>query len=159
MNARSMHEKRAEVLHLRSSDSRAERIRLFIEQQGRVTVTEVSEHFNVSPATARRAILILAEAGDVRRVHGGAVNVRQAPPELPILQRTRDQGVAKQRIARAAAALASDDETIFLGSGSTTLEVARALRCRRHWRPRSSPAGPAGRSAGAIDHAGGGSAR
>jgi DeoR/GlpR family transcriptional regulator of sugar metabolism len=126
-----MHEMWAEVLHLRSGDSRAERIKLFVEQQGRATVAEVAEHFNVSPATARRAILALAEAGDIRRVHGGAVAVRQAPPELPILQRIRDQGEAKQRIARAAAALASEDETIFLGSGSTTLEVARALVDRK----------------------------
>src|SRR5215207_10377158 len=108
-----MHEKWAEVPHLHAGDSRAERIRLFVEQQGRVTVAEVAEHINASPATARRAILALAEAGDVRRVHGGAVAVRQAPPELPIMQRVRDQGEAKQRIAQAAAALASEDETIF----------------------------------------------
>jgi DeoR family transcriptional regulator, aga operon transcriptional repressor len=115
----------------RSHVPRSERIRLFVEQQGRVSVAEVAETFAISSATARRAILALAEAGEIRRVHGGAVAVHRAPPESPVLQRVSDQREAKQRIARAAAALAGDDETIFLGSGSTTIEVAKALVHRK----------------------------
>lgn len=116
----------------RSFEPRSERIRLFVEQHGRVTVAEIAETFAISSATARRAILALAEAGEVRRVHGGAIAIHHAPPELPILQRVGDQPEAKQRIAEAAARLAGDDETIFLGSGSTTIEVAKALFHRKN---------------------------
>lgn len=126
-----MRESWADKLDMRPAETREDRIRLFIEQQGRATVAEVAEQFNVSEATARRAILALSEAGNVRRVHGGAVAIHRAPPELPILQRVNDQREAKHRIAKAAAALASEDETIFLGSGSTTLEVARELVDRK----------------------------
>jgi DeoR/GlpR family transcriptional regulator of sugar metabolism len=57
--------------------------------------------------------------------------VEQAPPELPILDREREQADEKARIGRAAAELVSDKETVFLGSGTTVLEVARNLRDRR----------------------------
>jgi DeoR/GlpR family transcriptional regulator of sugar metabolism len=68
----------------------------------------------------------------VQRVHGGVIAVEQAPPELPILERESEQLDEKIRIAHAAAELVSDKDTIFLGSGSTVLEVARHLRNRRN---------------------------
>jgi DeoR/GlpR family transcriptional regulator of sugar metabolism len=74
----------------------------------------------------------LASQGKVQRVHGGVIAVEQAPPELPILERESEQLDEKIRIARAASELVSDRETIFLGSGSTVLEVARHLRNRRN---------------------------
>lgn len=123
---------RADIVAVRSSEPRTDRIRLFIEQQGRVTVGEVAERFAVSPATARRAILALAAAGDVRRVRGGALAVRRAPPELPVVLRADDQRDAKRRIGQAAAALVEDGETVFVGSGTTALEVAKNLAGRKH---------------------------
>jgi len=65
-------------------------------------------------------------------VHGGVMAVEQAPPELPILERESEQLDEKIRIARATAGLVSDKETVFLGSGSTVLEVARHLRNRHN---------------------------
>jgi DeoR/GlpR family transcriptional regulator of sugar metabolism len=49
-----------------------------------------------------------------------------------VVQRSSEQAEEKQRIAIAAAALVSDGETIFLGSGTTVTEVAACLRERRH---------------------------
>ena len=54
-----------------------------------------------------------------------------SPRELPVLQRDQNQRDAKRRIGRAAAGLVEDGETVFLGSGTTTLEVARNLVDRR----------------------------
>jgi DeoR/GlpR family transcriptional regulator of sugar metabolism len=56
------------------------------------------------------------------------IAVEQAPPELPILERKNEQMEEKERIGRAAASLVAEKETIFLGSGTTVLEVARNLR-------------------------------
>jgi DeoR/GlpR family transcriptional regulator of sugar metabolism len=92
----------------------------------------VAEHFAVSLATARRDLETLAEQGKVQRVHGGAVAVRRAPPEPPIMQRSAEQLEEKQRIAAAAASLVEDGETVFLGSGTTVMEVALCLRERRN---------------------------
>ena len=103
-----------------------------IEQQGRASVTEICEQFSVSLATARRDLEALAEQGRVQRVHGGAIAVHKSPPEAPVLLRASEYAEEKERIGQAAAELVADGETIFLGSGTTILEVARHLRDRRH---------------------------
>jgi DeoR family transcriptional regulator of aga operon len=99
-------------------------------RQGRLTVAEIVERFKVSEATARRDLEALAEQGKIQRVHGGALPLRQAPPEPPLLQRESERFFEKHRIAQAAAALVQDGETVFIASGSTTLQVARQLRGR-----------------------------
>jgi len=110
-----------------SSVERQVHLLQFIEQRQRVTVPQICEQFGVSPATARRDLDTLAEQGKIQRVHGGAIPLRQAPPELPVLHRMTDQAEEKQRIGRATAALIADGDTIFLGNGTTVLEVARNL--------------------------------
>lgn len=114
-----------------SSLERQRHILDLISRSQRVTVNQVVTTFSVSQATARRDLEALAEQGRVRRVHGGAIAVRGAPSEPPALQRMADQADEKRRIAQAAADLVVEGETIFLGSGTTVLEVAHALRVRR----------------------------
>jgi DeoR family transcriptional regulator, aga operon transcriptional repressor len=98
-----------------------------INQQYRITVSEVCEHYAVSEATARRDLESLAANGKVQRVHGGAIAIEKAPPEMPMLQRQVDQIGEKQRIGVLAASRVLDGETVFLGSGTTVLEVARNI--------------------------------
>ena len=102
-----------------------------LTRQGRLSVAEVVTHFSISEATARRDLGELASQGKVRRVHGGVIAVEQAPPELPILERTSEQAEEKARIGRVAAGLIGDKDTVFIGSGTTALEVARNLRDRK----------------------------
>ena len=115
-----------------SSVERQAQLLQFIEQRQRVTVAQICDQFLVSPATARRDLDALAEQGKIQRVHGGAIPIRQAPPELPVLLRLTDQSEEKQRIGRAAAGLVVDGDTVFLGNGTTVLEVARNLLARKN---------------------------
>jgi DeoR family transcriptional regulator, aga operon transcriptional repressor len=102
-----------------------------LTRRGRLSVTEIVRQFSISEATARRDLESLAAQGKVQRVHGGVIAIEQAPPELPILERAKEQSHDKARIGRAAANLIGDNETVFLGSGTTVLEVARHLRDRK----------------------------
>lgn len=111
---------------------RQKQILSLLTRQQRLSVAEIVEQFAISEATARRDLESLASQGKARRVHGGVMAVEQAPPELPILERESEQLDEKIRIARATAGLVSDKETVFLGSGSTVLEVARHLRNRHN---------------------------
>src|SRR6185503_18501516 len=111
---------------------RQNQILSLLTRQQRLSVAEIVEQFAISEATARRDLESLASQGKARRVHGGVMAVEQAPPELPILERESEQMDEKIRIARATAGLVSDKETVFLGSGSTVLEVARHLRNRHN---------------------------
>jgi DeoR/GlpR family transcriptional regulator of sugar metabolism len=115
-------------LHPMSSPERQERILALTAQQGRVTVAELCSHFDISAATARRDLDALEAQGKLQRVHGGAILARHVLPELPILRRSTEQTVVKKRIAQAAAELVKGGETVFLGSGSTMLALAEALK-------------------------------
>jgi DeoR family transcriptional regulator of aga operon len=115
-----------------SSVERQNQIVQLIARNQRITVAMICEAFDVSEATARRDLEALAVQGKAQRVHGGAIVLHAAPPELPMLQRQGDQAEEKLRIGQAAATLIQDGETIFLGSGTTVLEVARALRSRHN---------------------------
>jgi DeoR/GlpR family transcriptional regulator of sugar metabolism len=114
-----------------SSTDRQLQILQLLERQLRLSVNEICAKFDVSEATARRDLESLASASKLQRVHGGAIVLTQAPPEQPILQRQNEQTDEKIRIGQAAAALVQPGETVFLGSGTTVLETARALRGRR----------------------------
>lgn len=111
---------------------RQKQILSLLSRQGRLSVSEIVERFAISEATARRDLESLSAQGKARRVHGGAMALEQAPPELPILQRESEQSEEKSNIGRAAAELIADGETIFLGSGTTVLETARYLRERKN---------------------------
>jgi DeoR family transcriptional regulator of aga operon len=113
-----------------SSFERQNQILEFLQRNPRISIAEICGNFSVSQATARRDLECLAREAKIQRVHGGAIATNQAPPEQPIIQRQGEQSEEKIRIGRAAAALVQAGETIFLGSGTTVLEVARALRGR-----------------------------
>lgn len=110
---------------------RQNQILQLLSRQGRLSVADIVETFSISVATARRDLETLASEGKLQRVHGGALVCVQAPPEHPILQRDSEQAEEKAAIGRAAAALVQDGETVFLGSGTTVLEVARNFKHRR----------------------------
>jgi len=120
-----------EINSVSSLDRQLQILQLVARQQ-RISVAEICTTFNVSEATARRDLHALAGHGKVQRVHGGAIALAQSQPEQPILQRQREQADEKTRIGQVAARLVQDGETVFLGSGTTVLEVARALRGRKN---------------------------
>jgi DeoR/GlpR family transcriptional regulator of sugar metabolism len=111
---------------------RQRQILSLLTRQGRLSVNEIVWQFSISEATARRDLELLASQGKVQRVHGGVIAIEQAPPELPILERANEQPDDKARIGLSAADLIGDKETVFLGSGTTVLEVARNLRDRKN---------------------------
>lgn len=110
-----------------STDRQIQLLQMIAERQ-RISVADIVEQFAVSEATARRDLETLATQGKIQRVHGGALAIQSTPPELPLLERRSEQDAEKRRIGQTAAALVHEGETIFLGSGTTVLEVARALR-------------------------------
>ena len=101
-----------------------------IARDGQATVEALCQLFDVSPATIRRDLDELDTQGVIIRTHGGAMRIAPAMPELPVLQRNSDQVEAKRRIGKAAAALVPEGAAVFIASGTTTLEIARALTSR-----------------------------
>ena len=93
---------------------------------GRLDVKAVAEELQVTPETVRKDLAVLARAGLVRRVHGGALPVERVAMETAIADRI-DHADAKRAIARAALAELPDTGAIYLESGSTTHYLAELL--------------------------------
>lgn len=106
---------------------RHNQIGALVNKQGRVTVQELSAQFGVSEATARRDLEELDGLGQLRRTHGGAVRAEKTSKEPPMMLRINEKPDEKERIGKAAADLIQNNETIFLGSGTTVIEIARSL--------------------------------
>jgi DeoR/GlpR family transcriptional regulator of sugar metabolism len=96
-----------------------------LHRDGKVVAADLSAALDVSPDTVRRDLRELADAGLLRRVHGGAL-----PPAVgarPFAARLEQAPAAKEAIARATSSLLRPGQVILLDSGTTTLEVARRL--------------------------------
>ena len=103
-----------------------------VRQHGKTTVAELSERFGISDITTRRDLKELEEQGVIRRAHGGAVYAVKKQEEAPVIQRMLANQAEKEKIAVAAAQLIQDNDSVFIGSGSTTTIVARHLRDRQN---------------------------
>jgi DeoR/GlpR family transcriptional regulator of sugar metabolism len=97
-----------------------------IRNHGRVLAADLTAELGVSVDTIRRDLRELDDAGLLRRVHGGALP--RHGDASPFAARARRAPEAKASIARRAAECVRDDQIIVLDGGTTTLEVARALR-------------------------------
>lgn len=109
------------------SEERRRKILELLDARNSVRVADLSQELGVSEATVRRDLDILDLNGRARRVHGGAMQTQDAPPEPPVLHREHENRAAKQAIGRLTASMIEDGEAVFLGSGTTTLEVAHNL--------------------------------
>jgi DeoR family transcriptional regulator, fructose operon transcriptional repressor len=99
-----------------------------LEVKGQMSVSDISAYFGVSEDTVRRDLDALAQRGALTRTHGGAVTVTTlVHRDSPFLQRLNTRTAEKQRIAKAAAALISDGETLLINGGSTTRLFAAEL--------------------------------
>jgi DeoR/GlpR family transcriptional regulator of sugar metabolism len=107
------------------------RISEILSESNLLVVSQLSERLGVSEATIRRDLADLEERGFLTRTHGGAIPVKEASPEPPVMQRIKEQANAKARIGQMAASMIKAGETVFIGSGTTTLEVARHLAGRQ----------------------------
>lgn len=111
-------------------EERRRAIARFVEQRGRASVNELAERFDVSVVTVRTDLKALAGSGVLARSHGGALPTLPVP-DTPVGIKQGMHAEAKSRIARAAAELVRDGETIILDSGTTTAAIARRLRTAR----------------------------
>ncbi len=109
--------------------ARHSRIREILDETGQVTVAQLNAWFLVSEATIRRDLDEMDRMGLLRRTHGGAVRTDDTEP--PIILRQTEQATEKERIGQRAAQLVTDDQTVFLGSGTTVQAMLPHLMERR----------------------------
>ena len=109
------------------AQERLNRIRQLVRQHRRMTFAELEKHIDASPATLRRDLSELEQAGDLIRVHGGILDPAYARSEVSFDERVNRQRAAKVAIAQAAAALVPPGASVLVDAGSTCLEAGKAL--------------------------------
>jgi DeoR family transcriptional regulator of aga operon len=116
---------------------RQEQLLEILAQNGEATVDELAARLQVSVWTIRRDLSSLEERGALRRQYGRAeVNMSAAGVQAWDNATLRDAATtnlaAKQHIGQAVAQRLPHGAHVALSGGSTTLEVARALKAQ-HW--------------------------
>lgn len=100
-------------------------------ERGSVTVAELCDRYDVSPATIRNDLRDLEQAGRLLRTHGGAMAYNRTGVETTLETRSVQNVEAKKTIARIALDCIEDGDTIILDVGTTTYELARAIMNRK----------------------------
>ena len=100
-----------------------------LAQKRSATVLELCDALDASESTIRRDLTQLDRQGLLKKVHGGATLVgRTVLADEPPMAAREEQSVEEKRlIARAAAAMITEKDFVFLDAGSTTLALAAAL--------------------------------
>ncbi len=114
-----------------TSELRRGKIREYLLLNRSAEVKSLCRAMDASEATIRRDVQTLLRETGFKRTRGG-ICIDDSKAELSVAQRGYLQCDQKKLIGKKAAELVHDGEVIFLGTGSTTIEVARNLTGHRN---------------------------
>jgi DeoR family fructose operon transcriptional repressor len=112
---------------------RKKKILAAVVEAGSLSVFELSEKLSMSPATIRRDLHDISEEGLLLRTHGGAMKIEN-PVITGFSEKAGLNNQNKEKIAREAAGLVGDGDTIFLDCGSTVFQMCRYLKKKNNIR-------------------------
>ena len=107
---------------------RRRQILLELTTHGGLSIRELSALVFSSPASVRRDVIALEEEGLVRRVFGGVLLAGAENAVVPLSVRDGEHSAQKERLAKEAAALVCDGDTVFLDASSTVRRMVRHLK-------------------------------
>ncbi len=106
---------------------RHDEILRLVREADSIEVEDLAKSFGVTTQTIRQDLRSLDEQGLLKRTHGGARKL-DAVTTRDYAERRKHRGMQKLNIGRAAAALIPDGSSVMLNIGTTTEQVADALR-------------------------------
>ena len=104
---------------------RLDMIEEYVLEHKNASLDTLCEKFNVSKNTIRRDVDILLKRGSIMKVYGG-VAALETPQTLPLLSYEERGGRfpdEKKEICRRAAELVAEDDTIYIDTGTTCLNL------------------------------------
>ena len=82
----------------------------------------------VSESTVRRDLKSMEEEGEVTLLRGGGARLKKGGYEIPVMSKQNKNVAEKEKIAKEAARLVHDGDSIYIDSGSTTLAMVKYLK-------------------------------
>jgi DeoR family transcriptional regulator of aga operon len=101
-----------------------------LDEKGHVSVQDLGNELDVSDVTIRKDLQFLEDQNLVIRTHGGALSADRFAYDVPFEKKAQRQKEEKRRIGKKAAQMVTDQDTVILDSGTTTLQVLRGLKNR-----------------------------
>jgi len=106
---------------------RQNRILLSLEEHGTVRTMELAERFQVTDETIRRDFQVLADQGQLTRIHGGASSSSGRPTLQSYAERRNVQVEGKQAIAKEALSRVVPGQTYAFDSSTTAFALVNIL--------------------------------
>lgn len=123
-------EKNNQTRQFQSQAKRQKRIIELVQRDGHVRVPDLSRLLDVAEITIRRDLVLLENKSLLERTHGGAIAIRRIHEEVKYNSRSDLELENKDIIAKYAAGLINEGDTVFINGGSTTFHVFRYINKR-----------------------------
>ena len=106
---------------------RHEQILARLNTEGKVKVKELANDFEVTEDCIRKDLTALEKEGLLKRIHGGAMQVRKNLHAYHVDERMSVRLSQKKIIAKKAVELIEENTVIFLGISTVNLELAKCI--------------------------------
>ena len=114
------------------AEERTRKIKKMLIEYKKVDVSNLSNLLSVSEVTIRKDLEHLENEGFLTRTHGGAVLIEDVPREDIYNMFDIPEIEHKKTIGLIAAQIVNNNEAIFLGAGTTCLQIAKNLKDKRN---------------------------
>lgn len=115
-----------------STEQRRDEIVSILHTKGKIKVSEIAERYGISEVSVRKDLEYLEMQGHLSRVHGGAVALNKLYVNMDLSERFKTNSVAKKRLAKLAASLIEDNDTIMMNAGTTLAYVLHAIQGKKN---------------------------
>ena len=113
-------------------EKRLDLLREYIKNNNSVSLEELKEKFEISMNTVRRDIELLVKEGIIKKVYGGVVLTETVKPLRAYEKRKNFNIKIKELIGKRASEYIEDNDTIFIDSGTTTLQIIPFLKDKKN---------------------------
>ena len=102
----------------------------FIKEKKSVTIEELLDAFDISIQTLRRDLKELEDKGSVKKVYGGVI-YNEENGVIDIAYREVNSLEAKKEVGELASSLISDNDVIFIDSGTTAFQIIPYIKDKK----------------------------
>jgi len=108
-------------------EERQDNIYKYIEKVEKATIENIMELFKISRSTVRRYLMDLERKNLIVRTRGGALKKKYFKYEFSLNEKKDLNLNKKKKIAKSAKKFINEGDIIYIGGGTTTLELAKVL--------------------------------
>lgn len=111
---------------------RYQKLTEYLKKHGIIKIEHMTRLFDISIETARRDLTYLEKKGIVKKIYGGATLLENGTKEPDTSERLSKNLEEKAAIGRKCAEFINDGDSILIEVGTTTLQVAKALKAKKN---------------------------